>query len=89
MRQANTNIQDLLLNQLKDSGEIITVFMVNGFQNRGKVLGYDSFTILLEVNGSQQLLYKHAISTIVSGAKLKVNDGTKKVNPKAKQVTNN
>lgn len=86
LRQANTNIQDLLLNEVKSSGEVITVFMVNGFQNRGKVIGYDSFTILLEVNGNQQLLYKHAVSTIATGSRLKVSEVEKKAKPKAKQV---
>ena len=43
----------------------LTVFLMNGFQMRGTVVGFDSFTVVLESDGKQQLIYKHAISTIV------------------------
>ncbi len=43
----------------------VTVFLVNGFQMRGIVTGFDSFVVVLESDGKQQMLYKHAISTIV------------------------
>lgn len=43
----------------------VTVFLVNGFQMRGIVTGFDSFVVILESDGKQQMLYKHAISTIV------------------------
>ena len=43
----------------------MTVFLVNGFQMRGVVTGFDSFVVMLESDGKQQMLYKHAISTIV------------------------
>lgn len=41
----------------------MTVFLLNGFQLRGLVKGFDNFTVLLETEGKQQLIYKHAIST--------------------------
>ena len=57
------NIQDQFLNQLRKDGINVTVFLLNGFQIRGQVKGFDNFTILFETEGKQQLVYKHAIST--------------------------
>ncbi|MFC0296746.1 RNA chaperone Hfq [Geobacillus jurassicus] len=57
------NIQDQFLNQLRKEGIQVTVFLLNGFQLRGYIKGFDNFTVLLEVQGKQQLIYKHAIST--------------------------
>ncbi|MRX70684.1 RNA chaperone Hfq [Bacillus lacus] len=57
------NIQDQFLNQLRKDGAFVTVFLLNGFQLRGLVKGFDNFTVLLETEGKQQLIYKHAIST--------------------------
>lgn len=42
----------------------VTIYLVNGFQLRGMVKGFDNFTVILEQDGKQQLVYKHAISTI-------------------------
>ncbi len=58
------NIQDSVLQYLKDEGELIKVFLMKGFQIQGVVLDYDTFVILLESEGKKQLIYKHAISTI-------------------------
>jgi host factor-I protein len=57
------NIQDQFLNQLRKDGTFVTVFLLNGFQLRGLIKGFDNFTVLLETEGKQQLIYKHAIST--------------------------
>jgi host factor-I protein len=57
------NIQDQFLNQLRREGVHVTVFLLNGFQLRGQVKGFDNFTVLFESEGKQQLVYKHAIST--------------------------
>lgn len=57
------NIQDHYLNQLRKEHIVVTVFLTNGFQLRGVLKGFDNFTILLETEGKQQLIYKHAIST--------------------------
>ncbi|RAK23469.1 RNA-binding protein Hfq [Anoxybacillus vitaminiphilus] len=57
------NIQDQFLNQLRKDGTQVTVFLLNGYQLRGFIKGFDNFTVLLEVDGKQQLIYKHAIST--------------------------
>ncbi|MDQ0214689.1 host factor-I protein [Oikeobacillus pervagus] len=57
------NIQDQFLNQLRKDGTLVTVFLLNGFQLRGYIKGFDNFTVLFESDGKQQLVYKHAIST--------------------------
>lgn len=62
MKQS-VNIQDQILNQLRKDKVFVTVFLLNGFQIRGLVKGFDNFTVLLESEGKQQLIYKHAIST--------------------------
>ena len=60
----NTNLQDAFLTRARRQSVPLTVFLVNGFQMRGTVRGFDPFVVLLESEGRQQLLYKHAISTI-------------------------
>lgn len=57
------NIQDQFLNQLRKDNIPVTVFLLNGFQLRGLIKGFDNFTVTLESEGKQQLVYKHAIST--------------------------
>lgn len=57
------NLQDTYLNQLRKNGIFATVFLLNGFQLKGIIRSYDNFTVLLEVDGKQHLIYKHAIST--------------------------
>ena len=59
------NLQDLFLLNARRERTPLTVFLVNGFQMRGTVTGYDSFIVILESDGKQQMIYKHAISTIV------------------------
>lgn len=59
------NLQDVFLNQARSGKQQVTLFLINGFQLRGVVTGFDSFIVVLESEGKQQLIYKHAISTIV------------------------
>lgn len=61
----NTNLQDTFLTKARRQSVPLTVFLVNGFQMRGVVRGFDPFVVVLESEGRQQLLYKHAISTLV------------------------
>ena len=63
--QKNQNLQDLFLNQARRERSVITMFLMNGFQLHGVVRGFDNFTVVLDSDGRQQLIYKHAISTIV------------------------
>ncbi|GAK01976.1 RNA-binding protein Hfq [Geomicrobium sp. JCM 19037] len=59
----NVNIQDQFLNTLRKENIAITVFLTNGFQIRGYLKAFDNFTIIIDTDGKQQLVYKHAIST--------------------------
>ncbi|SDB89365.1 RNA-binding protein Hfq [Pelagirhabdus alkalitolerans] len=59
----SVNIQDQYLNALRKDHIQVTIFLTNGFQLRGVVKGFDNFTVLLETDGKQQLIFKHAIST--------------------------
>ncbi|PRO65157.1 RNA chaperone Hfq [Alkalicoccus urumqiensis] len=63
MKQQPVNIQDQFLNQLRKENIPVTVFLLNGFQLRGQVKSFDNFTVVLDTDGKQQLVYKHAIST--------------------------
>lgn len=59
----SVNIQDHYLNQLRKNHIPVTVILTNGFQLRGIVKGFDNYTVLVETDGKQQLIFKHAIST--------------------------
>ncbi|MGI5822919.1 MAG: RNA chaperone Hfq [Dethiobacteria bacterium] len=59
------NLQDNFLNQIRKENMPSTIFLVNGYQIKGSIRSFDNFTILLDVDGKQQLVYKHAVSTIV------------------------
>ncbi|MCS6998896.1 MAG: RNA chaperone Hfq [Aquificaceae bacterium] len=65
--EKNTNLQDEYIEELKRKSATITLFLTRGNRITGKVLDHDKYTILLEVEGEPNLIYKHAISTIVQG----------------------
>lgn len=58
------NLQDVFLNQVRKEHIAVTIYLTNGFQLKGMVKGFDNFTVVLDSEGRQQLVYKHAISTI-------------------------
>ncbi|WP_457639401.1 RNA chaperone Hfq [Persephonella sp.] len=60
------NIQDELLEELKEEGKEVVIYLTRGTRITGKIVASDQFTILIDVNGEKQLVYKHAISTIVA-----------------------
>ncbi|MBQ7485039.1 MAG: RNA chaperone Hfq [Oscillospiraceae bacterium] len=62
--QKTNNLQDILLTRLRKQSIPVTVFLVNGFQLRGTVTGFDCFVVVLDSEGKQQVIYKHAISTV-------------------------
>lgn len=68
----SANVQDYYLNQLRKEHILSTVFLTNGFQLRGVVKAFDNFTVLLETEGKQQLIYKHAISTFAPSRNIKM-----------------
>ena len=61
---AGANLQDLFLNQLRKEHSVVSVYLVNGFQHRGIIKGFDNFVVMLENDGKQFLIYKHSIATI-------------------------
>ncbi|MTI67780.1 MAG: RNA chaperone Hfq [Firmicutes bacterium] len=66
----NINLQDAFLNKVRRENVSITVYLVNGYQIKGYVKGFDNYTIVLSHEGKQQLIYKHAISTITPYKKI-------------------
>ncbi len=77
MNKTKLNLQDKFLNQIRKDNILTTIFLVNGYQLRGLVKSFDNFTILLEVEGKQQMVYKHAISTIVPNRDVSLFDSEK------------
>lgn len=63
--QNKRNLQDLFLLRARADKLPVTLFLMNGFQMRGIITGFDAFVLVLETEGRQQVIYKHAISTIV------------------------
>ena len=66
------NLQDAILNEVRREKIPVTLFLMNGFQLRGVVTGFDSFVVVLVTDGKQQMIYKHAISTLAPIRPLKV-----------------
>ena len=60
----NINLQDFFLNQARKDKTMVTMYLTNGFQFKGIVKGFDSYTVILDSEGRQMLVFKHAISTI-------------------------
>ena len=58
------NLQDIFLLRARNERLPVTMFLMNGFQMRGIIRGFDAFVVMLESEGRQQIIYKHAISTI-------------------------
>ena len=65
------NLQDAILSEVRRDRVPVTLFLMNGFQLRGIVTGFDSFVVVLVTDGRQQMIYKHAISTLVPMKQLK------------------
>lgn len=64
MSKTANNLQDIFLNGARKNKIPVTIYLTNGFQLKGYVKGFDSFTVVLDCDGKQMLIYKHAISTI-------------------------
>ncbi len=74
--QKAQNLQDIFLNQARRERIMVTVFLVNGFQLRGTVRGFDSFVVFVDSDGKQQMIYKHAISTIAPARTIAMTEET-------------
>ena len=75
MQKAN-NLQDIFLSQVRRDRRPVTVFLMNGYQLRGYITGFDAFTIVLVSDGKQQFIYKHAVSTIIPEQPVPICDAT-------------
>lgn len=65
MSRSQANLQDAFLNQVRKDSTPVTIFLMNGVQIKGLIKGFDSFTVIIQNEGRQMLIYKHALSTIV------------------------
>ena len=65
MPEQTINLQDAILKEVRRDKVPVTIFLMTGFQLRGIITGFDSFVVLLVTDGKQQMIYKHAISTLV------------------------
>ncbi len=78
------NLQDSFLNQIRKENNLpVIIYLINGFQLRGVVKGFDNFTVIIENDGKQQLVYKHAISTITPLRSLSTTSHEKKEDNKS------
>lgn len=74
MSEKTQNVQDVFLNKIRKEKMTVTVFLVNGVKLQGIVTWFDNFSMLLRRDASVQLVYKHAISTIMPGGPLQLYD---------------
>ena len=75
MTQKINNLQEIFLTQARRERRPVTMFLMNGFQMRGCITGFDAFTVVLSSDGKQQISYKHAISTIVPERPIPLTEG--------------
>lgn len=68
------NLQDVFLNQARKDRIPVTIYLTNGFQFKGVIKGFDGFTIILDCDGKQNLVYKHAVSTIIPSKQISILD---------------
>lgn len=69
------NLQDVFLNQCRKERIMVTIYLTNGFQFKGQVRGFDNYIVILDSEGKQQLVYKHAISTIIPFKTIQIMNG--------------
>ena len=75
--EKSQNVQDVFLNHVRKSKTPVTVFLVNGVKLQGVITWFDNFSVLLRRDGHTQLVYKHAISTVMPGAPIMLFDPSK------------
>jgi host factor-I protein len=81
--EKSQNVQDVFLNHVRKNKTPVTVFLVNGVKLQGIITWFDNFSVLLRRDGHTQLVYKHAISTVMPGAPIQLLDATKAEAPAA------
>ena len=72
--QTKANLQDMFLLRARRDKMPVTLFLMNGFQMRGVITGFDAFVVTLDSDGRQQVVYKHAISTIAPARPLELTE---------------
>jgi host factor-I protein len=72
--EKSQNVQDVFLNHVRKSKTPVTIFLVNGVKLQGIITWFDNFSVLLRRDGHTQLVYKHAISTVMPGAPIMLFD---------------
>jgi len=77
------NIQDTFLNTVRKDKSTITIYLVSGVKLTGKIRSFDKYSVLLENNAQEQLIFKHAISTVVAGRGLAFEMGRPENKPTA------
>ena len=75
MASEKQNLQDVFLNQLRKTKTPVTIFLINGVKLQGVITWFDNFCVLLRRDGQSQLVYKHAISTIMPSVSISLYDG--------------
>ena len=75
--EKSQNVQDVFLNHVRKGKAPVTVFLVNGVKLQGIITWFDNFSVLLRRDGHTQLVYKHAISTVMPGAPIQLFDASK------------
>ena len=73
--EKSQNVQDVFLNSIRKQKVYVTVFLINGVKLQGIVTWFDNFSILLRRDSHAQLVYKHAVSTIMPMTPVQMNDG--------------
>ena len=73
--QKNNSLQDSFLTRVRQERRGVTVFLMNGYQLRGQITGFDAFVVVLTTDGKQQVIYKNAISTIVPERPVDLGEG--------------
>lgn len=77
MSDKNQNVQDVFLNNIRKQKTPVTIFLINGVKLQGIVTWFDNFSVLLRRDAHSQLVYKHAISTIMPAQPIQLFDGAK------------
>ncbi|MBQ8079140.1 MAG: RNA chaperone Hfq [Oscillospiraceae bacterium] len=80
------NLQDTFLNQARKERILVTTYLVNGFQCKGIVKGFDNYVVIFDCQGQQQLVYKHAISTIAPSRPVSILDQEQQEKPAEKSA---
>ena len=84
--EKSQSVQDVFLNNIRKSKMPVTVFLVNGVKLQGIITWFDNFSVLLRRDGHTQLVYKHAISTVMPGAPIQLFEPSKVEAPQAAEA---